>query len=118
MHALDDTTRLLDLLREAGEEAVTLDELEVAGVRDPAAALLTSSSPATRSARLRRPRGCVRLGPARARADAHAAPRVAAAPAPGSLVVAVALLLLALLVASRRARHGRSRGTHAGTARR
>jgi hypothetical protein len=30
---------MLDLLEEAGEEAVTLDELEVAGVRDPVRAL-------------------------------------------------------------------------------
>ena len=34
-----DTTLLLDLLREAGEEAVTLDELEIVGVVDPAEAL-------------------------------------------------------------------------------
>jgi hypothetical protein len=31
---------MLDLLEEAGQEAVTLDELGVAGVRDPAQALL------------------------------------------------------------------------------
>jgi len=31
---------MLDLLEEAGDEAVTLDELGVAGVRDPARALL------------------------------------------------------------------------------
>src|SRR5918997_804934 len=35
-----DTMVLLDLLQEAGDEAVTLDELGVAGVRDPARALL------------------------------------------------------------------------------
>ena len=35
-----DTMVMLDLLEEAGEEAVTLDELGVAGVRDPARALL------------------------------------------------------------------------------
>jgi hypothetical protein len=35
-----DTMVMLDLLYEAGEEAVTLDELGVAGVRDPARALL------------------------------------------------------------------------------
>jgi hypothetical protein len=34
-----DTMVMLDLLEEAGEEAVTLDELEVAGVRDPVRAL-------------------------------------------------------------------------------
>jgi hypothetical protein len=35
-----DTMVMLDLLQEAGEEPVTLDELGVAGVRDPARALL------------------------------------------------------------------------------
>jgi hypothetical protein len=35
-----DTMVMLELLEEAGEEAVTLDELGVAGVRDPAQALL------------------------------------------------------------------------------
>ena len=35
-----DTMVMLDLLQEAGQEAVTLDELGVAGVRDPAKALL------------------------------------------------------------------------------
>lgn len=38
--AVDETHLLLDLLREAGDEAVTLDELQIVGVRDPAAALL------------------------------------------------------------------------------
>ena len=40
MHARDDSALLLDLLREAGDEAVTLDELSIVGVGDPAAALL------------------------------------------------------------------------------
>jgi hypothetical protein len=35
-----DTMVMLELLEEAGEEAVTLDELGVAGVEDPARALL------------------------------------------------------------------------------
>jgi hypothetical protein len=35
-----DTMVMLELLNEAGDEAVTLDELGVAGVRDPAQALL------------------------------------------------------------------------------
>jgi hypothetical protein len=35
-----DTMVMLELLEEAGPEAVTLDELGVAGVRDPARALL------------------------------------------------------------------------------
>jgi hypothetical protein len=39
--ALDDRAQLLlDLMREADDEAVTLDELAIAGVEDPAAALL------------------------------------------------------------------------------
>jgi hypothetical protein len=36
---LTDKARLLNLLREAGEEPVTLDELEIAGVSDPSLAL-------------------------------------------------------------------------------
>jgi hypothetical protein len=32
---------LLELMREADDEAVTLDELEIAGIEDPATALLT-----------------------------------------------------------------------------
>ncbi|MDX6724252.1 MAG: hypothetical protein QOD73_2656 [Solirubrobacteraceae bacterium] len=36
---LTDKSRLLDLLREAGEEPVTLEELEIAGVSDPSLAL-------------------------------------------------------------------------------
>jgi hypothetical protein len=40
MRVPDECRRLLALLREAGDEAVTLDELEVVGVRDPARALL------------------------------------------------------------------------------
>ncbi|MBX5441620.1 MAG: hypothetical protein IRZ32_08850, partial [Solirubrobacteraceae bacterium] len=37
---LDDrASRLLELMREADDEAVTLDELEIAGVPDPALAL-------------------------------------------------------------------------------
>jgi hypothetical protein len=36
---LSDKARLLDLLREAGNEAVTLEELEIAGVSDPSLAL-------------------------------------------------------------------------------
>ena len=33
-------SRLLDLMREADDEAVTLDELAIAGIEDPAGALL------------------------------------------------------------------------------
>jgi hypothetical protein len=39
MRTLDDTARLLDLLREAGDEPVSLDELAIVGVVEPAAAL-------------------------------------------------------------------------------
>jgi hypothetical protein len=39
MHVLDQTDLLLDLLREAGDEPVTLDELSVVGVHEPAQAL-------------------------------------------------------------------------------
>src|SRR5687768_6926417 len=40
MHALDDTARLYDLLLEAGDEPVTLDELAIVGIQDPASTLL------------------------------------------------------------------------------
>jgi hypothetical protein len=40
MRAPDESGRLLELLREAGDEAVTLDELKVVGLSDPARALL------------------------------------------------------------------------------
>jgi hypothetical protein len=40
MRVPDESGRLLELLREAGDEAVTLDELKVVGLVDPARALL------------------------------------------------------------------------------
>jgi len=41
-HTLDSrATQLLELMREADDEAVTLDELAIAGIEDPATALLT-----------------------------------------------------------------------------
>ena len=40
MTLLAESDLLLELLREAGHEAVTLDELQIVGVRDPARALL------------------------------------------------------------------------------
>ena len=41
LHTLDGrASRLLDLMREADDEAVTLDELAIVGIDDPAAALL------------------------------------------------------------------------------
>ena len=39
MHTIGDGSILLDLLREAGDEAVTFDELELVGITDPARAL-------------------------------------------------------------------------------
>lgn len=39
MHTFGDGPSLLDLLREAGDEAVTFDELELVGISDPARAL-------------------------------------------------------------------------------
>ena len=107
MTLLEDTGLLLDLLREAGDEAVTLDELQVVGVRDPARALFElelaghavrrvpdASAPGRRLT-------CVRLAPpgAAAPAPAPAAPPAAATDvsriALGALVGALLVLLLA-----------------------
>jgi hypothetical protein len=107
-----DTVQLLELLREAGEEAVTLDELAVVGVRDPAGALreLEKAGHAVQRVRERPERGpvvtCVRLAPAGAQPHVVApAPPVAAAqpaPAPGATrrtrVLAAAALGVGLLV--------------------
>ena len=124
MHALDDTARLYDLLREAGEEAVTLDELAVVGIRDPATALLDLELAGHAVHRLRDNRAeCVRLAPfdgvhllaePEREAAAPATPESTPEPEPvhvmlgpeperetRPLVIAVALLLLALLVARR-----------------
>jgi hypothetical protein len=111
---------LLDLLREAGDEAVTLDELEVAGVREPALALLELEEAGHAVSRVfdTTARGrlvtCVRLGeagpaPAPAGVAQAPTPEVAARRASGAaaptarpprpLVLAglLAALLLALL---------------------
>jgi hypothetical protein len=62
-----DTTQLLELLREAGDEAVTLDELAIVGVRNPARALreLEEAGHAVQRVHERPARGraviCVRL---------------------------------------------------------
>jgi hypothetical protein len=110
MPTLDDPARLLDLLQEAGEEPVSLDELEIVGVSDPARALLSlelAGFPVHRvhDRRSDGPVTCVRLGagapaPAPSPASAPTAPR-----APGAgrapLLVAVVALLLVLLVARR-----------------
>jgi hypothetical protein len=106
MPTLADTDRLLDLLREAGPEAVTLDELRIVGVTDPAAALLALEVAGHGVMRVyehpgrARPVPCVRL----------AAPgEVPAGPAPAPphrdrrpWLVALAVALVVLLVAARR----------------
>ncbi len=95
MQTLDQTDWLLHLLREAGDEAVTLGELEVAGVRDPGTALAALEASGHAIARVTDLRHeCVRLAPA-------------AAPAPTpdrrpAIAAAVVLLLALLLVARRR----------------
>ena len=95
MRTLDDIARLLALLREAGDEPVSLDELEIVGVVDPATALhaLELAGHAVQRVLETRPDReivCVRLA-----GDLQARQR---GPAGG--------------------RHGRKRGTHPGTARR
>jgi hypothetical protein len=123
MHVLDETDLLLDLLREAGDEPVTLDELHVVGVRDPAQALLALELAGHSVHRVyERPRPgrditCVRLGapapPAVSEPSPVAAPTpsaAAAAPARAAgrrgLLTGVALgaLLLVLLAVLRRDR--------------
>jgi hypothetical protein len=103
-----DTDLLLELLREAGPEAVTLDELRVVGVRDPAAALLALEVAGHGVMRVfehpdrGRPVTCVRLaGPDEQPAPAPAPP----APAPRDrlpLLLALAAALLVVLFAARR----------------
>ena len=110
MHALDDTGRLLELLREAGDHAVTLDELEVAGVHDAAGALLALEASGHTVARVFDERvPCVKLAPFDGAALvvedprpalASIAPESSAAPA-RPLLVAAALLIVALLFATR-----------------
>ena len=107
MDALDDTLRLYDLLREAGEDPVTLDELAVAGVADPARALLDLELTGHAISRVVDERTeCVRLAPfdgVHLLAVPDVEPRPVPAQAPGRrpLLVAAALLLLALLLARR-----------------
>lgn len=100
MRTLDDTGRLLDLLREAGDEAVTLDELAIVGVRDPARALLELELGGHAVQRVHdlRPHGrvtCVRLG---GTADAPPSPTPDRRP----VVVAALIALLVVVVAARR----------------
>ena len=120
---------MLDLLQEAGEEPVTLDELGVAGVRDPARALLELELAGleiqrvlVRAERAGAAHECIRLAqpPAGASAPveqptvelAAVTPRAPAAapepespgPAPASLrgLVALGVLLALLALALRR----------------
>jgi hypothetical protein len=97
---LDETDLLLDLLREAGDEPVTLDELHVVGVQDPAAALLALELAGHSVHRVYEQPSitCVRLG-APAAEPAPVAP-VATTPAPAHrplLLVLVAALLVLLV---------------------
>jgi hypothetical protein len=110
------TMMLLDLLREAGEEPVTLDELEIVGVVDPARALWELELAGHHVQRVYEhpARGgsvtCVRLvAPARGGARAArrvtgpgAPPLAAALPLDPSPFVLGALLALLLLVLARR----------------
>jgi hypothetical protein len=95
-----DTVQLLELLREAGEEAVTLDELAIVGVRDPARALreLEEAGHAVQRVPERPARGpvvtCVRLAP----------PAPAATRRKGVLAAAVGVVLLVLVRALSRRR--------------
>jgi hypothetical protein len=121
-----DTMVMLDLLHEAGSEAVTLDELGVAGVRDPARALLQLELAGHHVQRvLSRERPgtdveCVRLAPPEdlvlepepptmelgSAVAAHAPAPVAVAvparrPAPQGAILALLVLLLLALLARR-----------------
>ena len=103
-----DFDRLLDLLREAGPEAVTLDELRIVGVRDPAAALLALEVAGHGVMRVYerpetgRPVACVRLAaPGEQPAPAPATPEPAARDRRPLLLAVVAALLVLLLAARR-----------------
>ena len=101
-----DTMVMLDLLQEAGEEAVTLDELGVAGVRDPAKALLELEllgleiqRVLVRGDHAQREFECVRL--AQAEPEQPTVELAAVAPrsrAKGIVLLAVLLALVALLL--------------------
>ena len=104
MHALDESDLLLDLLREAGDEPVTLDELHIVGVRSPAEALLALELAGHSVHRVYDDRvACVRLGPApQPQPQPQPAP-VQASPGPDMRIVLGTLLaaLLVLLIARR-----------------
>jgi hypothetical protein len=102
---------MLDLLQEAGQEAVTLDELGVAGVGDPATALLELELLGLEIQRVlvrgdhsERAFECVRLAQAEPEQPtvelAAVMPRPAPEPAPvGSRSRAQGIVLVALLLA-------------------
>jgi hypothetical protein len=116
-----DTMVMLDLLQEAGDEAVTLDELGVAGVHDPAAALLELELAGleiqrvlVRSDRPDRPIECIRLAepePEQPTVELAAVmPRAALAPPsgrdPGARVAGLVVLTLLLALVAIIARRG------------
>ena len=95
-----DTMVMLDLLQEAGQEAVTLDELGVAGVQDPARALLELEllgleiqRVLVRGDHAERAFECVRLAPAEPEQPAGSRSR-----ARGIVLLAVLLALVALVL--------------------
>ena len=114
-----DTMVMLDLLHEAGDEAVTLDELGIAGVADPARALLELELSGleiqrvlVRDDREDRAFECVRLAPPELEQPTvelaavtprprGAEPAAAERPSrlPGLLLLGLVLGLLALLLA-------------------
>ncbi len=120
MPTLDDTDRLLDLLREAGDEPVTLDELAIVGVPEPErllAALEREGHPLARvyDTRADRRVACVKLRAEDEEAvvvepapepSAPAAPASAPASAPAAdrrpLLLAAVVALLLVLLARRR----------------
>jgi hypothetical protein len=120
-----DTMVMLDLLQEAGDEAVTLDELGVAGVHDPAAALLELELAGleiqrvlVRSDRPDRPIECIRLAEPEPEPEpeqptvelAAVMPRAALAPPsgrdPGARVAGLVVLTLLLALVAIIARRG------------
>jgi hypothetical protein len=109
MHVLDESDLLLDLLREAGDEPVTLDELHVVGVHDPAQALLAlelAGHSVHRVYEMTDAAMCVRLGAPKPEPVAPAErTRPAATPPAGvdtRFLLGALLAALVLLVVARR----------------
>src|SRR5690242_9014785 len=108
-----DTMVMLELLEEAGPEPVTLGELEVAGVRDPAKALLELELAGLRIQRVLvggeiAPAECIRLAGGDDEQPTEELPALAPQPQPqpqsperrltGFVALAVLLALVALLL--------------------